>query len=323
MRGGQAESMSGESEGGVAHRLDASRVRVGSSELSLRLFPLSGSRTITIHGGATLELLYRNAFGGIPSVPATTLIIEGGTVVGSIGASGSVNILQDPVLRNGATLEATKNFAQYGCYQFQGTVTVEGTSPSAITTVAGRVSVGNGTNSTGTTIFNVADVTATGGISGTPTTVNLPPGVARTVAVNGNNLELTVTTASDYSTWSGGFAGFTDTDPSHDPDRDGLTNFQEYAFGLDPTSGSSVAPVGAPDKAAGTFTYKRRLPALTGLAYTCQSSTTLGAGSWAGFTLVSEVSDNATPVETITVTIPPALLANPGLFLRVQAADGP
>jgi hypothetical protein len=161
--------------------------------------------------------------------------------------------------------------------------------------------------------------TASGGITGTPGTVNLPEGVSGSVAVNGNNLELTVTGAGgDYDTWAGTFPGFTDTAKTSDPDNDGLTNFEEYAFGLNPTSGSSVSPVTAPDKTAGTFTYTRRKQSLTNLNYTYKSSTTLSG--WSAFTPpVADVSNNGNPVETITVTIPAALLAEDTLFLRVEA----
>ncbi|MCX6879399.1 MAG: autotransporter-associated beta strand repeat-containing protein, partial [Verrucomicrobia bacterium] len=50
---------------------------------------------------------------------------------------------------------------------------------------------------------------------------------------------VTVVGGSDYNTWAGGISGFLDTDPAHDPDSDGLSNFKEYAFGLDPTKGTS------------------------------------------------------------------------------------
>jgi autotransporter-associated beta strand protein len=436
--------------------VNAGTLRIGATEVSLRLFPLTGNRTITVNSGATLELLYRNAFGAIPSVPETKVVIDGGTVKSSNGSAGAVNVLQDPVLRNGATLEATKNFAGFGCYQLQGTVTVEGSAASQITTASGLVTVGNATDNTGITSFDVSNVTgdaaadltinavirnsgsnganvggltktgagnlllaatntytgatsvasgtltvtgslantavtvangatlagngnlggavtiqsgathllavadtpanqltrtitgaltldsgniltltaattpsagtyvlatANGGITGTPTTVNLPAGVSGTVAINGNNLELTVTTGgNDYDDWAGP-SGFNLTGgPNDDDDNDGLTNFEEYAFGLDPTSASSVSPLTAPNKTAGTFTYTRRKPSLTGLTYTYKSSTTLGG--WTIFTPPTpDVSNNGDPVETITVTIPAALLAEPELFLRVEATE--
>ena len=123
--------------------------------------------------------------------------------------------------------------------------------------------------------------------------------------------------SDDYTSWAELFPTANLTDPDEDADGDGLTNFEEYAFGLDPSAGSSVSPIIAPDRAAGTFTYTRRKQSLTLLSYTYQSSNTLGG--WAAFTPpVPVVSDNGDPVETITVTIPPALLTEPELFLRVQ-----
>lgn len=97
------------------------------------------------------------------------------------------------------------------------------------------------------------------------------------------------------------------------------TNFEEYAFGLDPTAGSSVSPVIAPNKTAGSFTYTRRKPSLTGLAYAYESSTTLGG--WSTFTPVSEISNNGNPVESLTVTLPATLLDESALFLRVKVAE--
>ena len=132
-------------------------------------------------------------------------------------------------------------------------------------------------------------------------------------------IQLVYTAGSgDYSLWAAGIAGFTDTAAGSDPDHDGLTNFEEYAFGLDPTKGSGVAPVTAPNKLAGTFTYTRRKQSLTGLIYTHKSSTNLGG--WTAFTPIAATSNGGDPVETITVTVPPALLAEPKLFLRVEAA---
>jgi autotransporter-associated beta strand protein len=435
-------------------RVNAGTLRLGAAESSLRLFPLSASRTITIHSGASMELLYRNAFGAIPSTPTTTLIVDGGTVLSSSGTAGSVNILQDPVLRNGANIRAVKNFPGFGAFQLQGTVTVAGNAASGISTSGGDVTVGNGADNTGITTFDVADVsgnsaadltieaiirnsgnngasiggltksnagtllltaantytgtttvsegtlaisgslgntavtvesgatlagsggiggpvtlqsgathlltvaasadaqitriiggtltlepgniltlsatvapasgtytlaTASGGIIGAPGTIHLPPEINGTVGISGNSIILTVGGAGDYDEWASSFPGFTDTAKNSDPDKDGLTNFQEYAFGLDPTRVSPVSPVAAPNKSAGTFTYSRRKQSLTGLTYRYQSSTTLAG--WTTFTPVSEASNNGDPVETITVTLPAALLAEPKLFLRAEAAE--
>lgn len=432
--------------------VDNGTLQIGAAESSTTLISQVAPRTITVNSGATLRMVHRNAFGVVGTVPTTSVTLNGGSMVGSDGASGSVTVLQNPVLNSGATLEATRSYLPYGTYQLQGTVTVGGASASQITAVSGYVTVGNATDGTGITTFDVADatssaaadlivsapvynsgsnganiggltktgagtltlaaanlytgatsvdagrlnvtgslantavtvssgatlggngaiggavtiqsgghhalavaatpasqvtrtiggalvmnggnfldltasatpangkyvlVTATGGITGSPGTVNLPVGVTGSVAVNGNNLELTI--GGDYATWAALFPGLTDTDPTHDPDGDGLTNFQEYAFGLDPTSGSGVSPVTAPDKTTGTFTYTRRKQLLTGLGYSYESSTSLAG--WSAFTPVSETTNSGDPVEIITVTLPPALLSETRLFLHVKAVE--
>ena len=129
-------------------------------------------------------------------------------------------------------------------------------------------------------------------------------------------------TVPDYDTWANSFgAGFTDRDPASDPDGDGMSNHEEYAFGLNPTSGSSVNPITVPlDKTSGTFSYTRRNPALTGLSYAVLTSTDLvnwmpnGAGG-------SQTPDSpAAEVQTVTVVVDATPL-NGRLFVRVQASD--
>ena len=132
--------------------------------------------------------------------------------------------------------------------------------------------------------------------------------------------------SADYQAWAAGSfaAAFSDTDPTHDPDGDGLTNQQEYAFGLDPTTGASVNPITVQlNKASGLFSYTRRAtPPTTGLAYAYQWSATLH-GDWLGFTPDSAVSNSGSPVEVITVKVPAALLLNRSLFVRVSAVPAP
>ena len=117
--------------------------------------------------------------------------------------------------------------------------------------------------------------------------------------------------------------GITDTDPSHDTDHDGLSNFAEYAFGLDPTTGAGAPPATAPNRTGGTFTYTRPDPALTGVSYAYQYSTTL-SGEWTP--VIPAVPDVVTSgsgnIQTVTVNLtgaPGDPLANPKLFIRVVA----
>ncbi|MCX6873841.1 MAG: hypothetical protein NTW21_08535, partial [Verrucomicrobia bacterium] len=63
-----------------------------------------------------------------------------------------------------------------------------------------------------------------------------------------------------YADWADTkYPGFDLTNPAADLDGDGLSNFQEYAFGLNPTSGTSVNPVTDTSAlhSAGQFSYTR------------------------------------------------------------------
>ena len=99
-----------------------------------------------------------------------------------------------------------------------------------------------------------------------------------------------------------------------------MTNFEEYAFGLIPNSGSSVNPISPQlDKTSGLFKYTRRSSTLsTGVTYSYEYSTTL-SGAWTTFTPDSAASNSGTPTEEITVDVPDALLTNSKLFVRVKA----
>ena len=131
--------------------------------------------------------------------------------------------------------------------------------------------------------------------------------------------ELTLDVGSDYDSWktANGVTGGEDDDD----DSDGLTNFEEYAFGLDPTGGSSVNPITIPlSKGAGTFTYTRRDPSLPdpSLTYSIWYSTDLV--TWLEDTGAVEGSTTLNgEVETVPVTISSSLLANPKLFIQVRA----
>ena len=107
-------------------------------------------------------------------------------------------------------------------------------------------------------------------------------------------------------------------EPGADPDRDGLTNQQEFAFGLDPTKGSSCSPITAPlDNTAGTFSYTRHTG--TGLAYTVWTSTDMLA--WTKDPGADQhVDGTRADVETVTVTLSGAKpLTAPKVFIRVNA----
>ncbi len=121
---------------------------------------------------------------------------------------------------------------------------------------------------------------------------------------------------SDYAAWAALYPGFTDTDPTHDPDGDGMTNQQEFAFGLDPTSGSSVNPITQQlDQATGTFKYSRY--ANSGLDYIVECGTDLSIWNPATTTELIGTPD-AKGVQIITVTVTDAPVGGK-LFVRVRA----
>ena len=137
---------------------------------------------------------------------------------------------------------------------------------------------------------------------------------------------LTVTTGptlTDYEVWLDPFfPGVTDPlviGDSADPDGDGVTNHAEYAFGLLPNSGTSANPITVPlNKGAGTFTYTRRDPALTGLTYTVWISTDLAVWTEDAGALQSAgpTDPNGVQAVVVTLTTPPT---TPSCFIQVRA----
>ena len=153
----------------------------------------------------------------------------------------------------------------------------------------------------------------------TPGTWELPVASAKWVFTEVDGNLTYVVTATDYDNWADSFSLV--GGPTADDDNDGLTNEEEYAFGLVPNSGSSVNPIAVPfDKTGGTFSYTRRKLALQDpdLNYTVWYSTNLG--SWTQDTGATQ--GTAVPsgdIETVPVTISSGLLTNTKLFIQVRA----
>ena len=129
--------------------------------------------------------------------------------------------------------------------------------------------------------------------------------------------DVPIGTLSPYETWStGAFANaFTDTAATSDPDGDGQSNHKEFAFGLDPTSGSSANPITQP-LTGGVFKYTRT--ANSGLTYKVYYSTNLSA--WTLDSAATQAPAAAVAgIETVTVTLAAATPSNGKLFVRVEA----
>jgi hypothetical protein len=129
--------------------------------------------------------------------------------------------------------------------------------------------------------------------------------------------DVPVATLTPYELWAGGsFANaFTDTAATSDPDHDGKTNQEEFAFGLDPTTGSSANPI-KQQLAGGVFKYTRTKN--SGLTYKVYYSTDLSGWTWDAGATQSPAAPVA-GVETVTVTLAAAAPSNGRLFVRVEA----
>jgi autotransporter-associated beta strand protein len=143
--------------------------------------------------------------------------------------------------------------------------------------------------------------------------------VIATSAITGPGTITVPGSGTPYSIWADSFFPGNDvSDPDGDNDNDGLTNQQEFAFGLSPVDGSSVNPVLVQlDKAAGTFTYQRR--AETGLTYRILTSTDLLA--WPEDETAAQVAGpiDGNGNETVVVTLTDAPLTATRFFVRVAA----
>ena len=132
---------------------------------------------------------------------------------------------------------------------------------------------------------------------------------------------LIVGPVAPYTTWADSFLpGNNVSNPAGDNDNDGLTNQQEFAFGLSPISGSSVNPIVVQlNKTTGQFSYQRR--AASGLTYKILTSTTLATGSWTQDVTASQVAGatDGNGNQTVVVTLTGAPLAASKLFVRVAA----
>ena len=125
--------------------------------------------------------------------------------------------------------------------------------------------------------------------------------------------------ATPYETWAAGYLPANVSDPAADTDRDGMSNQQEYAFGLNPTLGSSVSPITGGLTTGGMFTYTRRNPALTGLGY--KVFTSLDLKTWTEDATASQTPDSlVAEVQTVSVTLTDTAPPTGGkLFVRVEA----
>jgi autotransporter-associated beta strand protein len=267
---------------------------------------------------------------GLTKSGAGTMVLNGTNTYdgNTVVSEGALNVTAASGLRFRPTTNGTTNSVSgsgSGILSFLGTVDLD---LSAAVASGGNVwNLFNLASFTTTPdLSNVAAVTSTLGSFSevTPGTWELPVTGAKWVFTESNGNLAYVVTATDYDTWksdNGVTGGVNDDD-----DSDGLTNHEEYAFGLDPTGGSSVNPIISQlNKTNGTFSYTRRTQSLTGLTYKVWTSTDLATWSEdVGATASQTVTGTAGEVQTVQATITGTLpLTAPKLFIQVRAATTP
>jgi autotransporter-associated beta strand protein len=271
--------------------------------------------------GVTKSGIGKWTLGGTNTYTGNTSIIGG---ILALGASGSIDNSPALSISAGAELDTTAKTS----HTLPATVTIgiNGTaSTNGLIDAAGKDLVISGAtvtfDETGVLAAPVYVLANYATITGTATfaAVESVPGYTLFYNHNGGTQIALVKDTSDYLTWGGPYSLGAGSEGG-DLDNDGLTNFQEYAFGLNPNSGSSVNPITQQlDKSTGLFKYTRRSSTLAiGVTYTYESSTTL-SGAWTPFTPDSTATNSVTPTEEITVDIPDLLLGNTKLFVRVKA----
>ena len=289
-------------------------------------------------GAGVLTLTGANTYGGATTVGAGTLLVNNANT-----GAGAVSVAIGATLGGSGSLAAAVTAAGTIAPGNAGAGTLTTGAATLTGTLAVEINGATGDKLVSTGALNLTGATLTVAPIGAGFTLGsyviaqyasrtgafaVPSGYTVTYSATEATLAPAVVT-SPYTVWANSFGlenpwttvanPALNGEPTADPDKDGMTNQQEYAFGLIPNSGSSVNPVKVQlNKTTGLFTYTRRKQSLTTLTYGYEYSTTL-SGAWTPFTPDSTVSNSGDPVEEIIVDVPNGLLTNTKLFVRVTA----
>jgi hypothetical protein len=160
----------------------------------------------------------------------------------------------------------------------------------------------------------------TGLISGTPTAVAASASYTVTASNAGGSTtaNVTISVVSSYDGWatSYGLSG-TDALPASDPDKDGINNNNEYAFGTNPTVSNATLLTATTSAGNMTVTWVERN---SGFTYAVQSTVNLATTGFANdgaVTVVAGPTDPAPPTGYTRkqFTVP----ATNNKFFRVRA----
>ena len=259
---------------------------------------------ITKDGEGTLTL------GGANSYSGNTMINDGALIVPS---SGSLRFYPTT---SGTTNSVSSSGLATATLSFVGTVNLD--LSAAVATA------GNSWNLINIASFNTAPVVTPSSVTsnlGAFTEVSagtweLPATGAKWVFTVANGNLAYVSNATPYETWASAY-GLASGTEGGDLDNDGLTNFQEFAFGLIPNSGVSVNPITSQlNKTTGQFSYQR-LNA-SSLSYSIWTSPDLI--SWTEDSTAVQNVTTGNPNDTVQVTLSATSpLTADKLFVRVKA----
>ncbi len=269
------------------------------------------SGTTTVNGGTLL--INGNQSGAAGAVQVNSAILGGtGTTGGAVtvasggtiapGTDGTIESLSTGTTILAGTFACDISAANTDQLQVTGDLTLTGSTLDLNVVTPGTA---------GTYIIATYTGTRTGSLGG-----SLPPGYTVNYDDANKEVELIVV-GSAYDTWGAPYGLGTGSEGG-DLDNDGLTNQQEFAFGLIPNDGSSVNPILVQlDRTAGTFTYQRLTA--SGLTYTIWTSPDLATWTLDSGALQTPTTAGVNQNVVVTLSASPKPLTATKLFVRVQA----
>jgi fibronectin-binding autotransporter adhesin len=274
----------------------------------------TGTGSMIKTGLGTQTLASANSYTGATTINGGTLALG---VAGSIANTSAINIAAGA--RFETVLQPTYAMPTGRTFTFSLDAADAGSS--------GQINAAGLDITNGTVAFNITGplndpsyvlATYTSRTGAAFASVTPPSGYTLDYAFNGGTqIALVQSATSPYVTWGTPF-GLAAGSEGGDLDNDGLSNFEEFAFGLTPNSGSSVNPITAQlNKTNGQFTYQRL--AGSGLTYSVWTSENLI--TWTEDTAAIQTPTLAGANESVAVTLSatPKPLTASRLFIRVRA----